>query len=93
MSKPPSGDGHASFVVFHDARGKVFHILKHVSFSGQHASDKDVEEGARALLDKIGRGRAGARSLLLKDLQLEPGKKYRVDVARGALVVSDRARS
>jgi hypothetical protein len=86
MTSPDSIDGNASFVVFHDEHGEVFHVHKHVSFSGRHAPDEDVEAGARALLDKIGRSRDGMRALLIKDLQMEPGKKYRVDVARQVLV-------
>jgi hypothetical protein len=90
MTTPPSHDEKASFVIFHDAKGKVFHVHKHVSFSGKHASDDDVEANARALLEKLGRSRAGMRSLLVKDLELDPGKQYRVDVARCKLVASTR---
>ena len=90
MKKVSTGDsgGKVSFLVFHDSRGKVFHVHKHVSFSGRHAPDDEVEAEARALLEKIGRGRADARSLLVKDLELDPDKKYRVDIVRRTLVAS-----
>jgi hypothetical protein len=81
-----TADGKASFVVFHDERGEVFHVHKHVSFNGRHARDEDVEVDARALVDKLGRGRPGMRTLLIKDLHMEPGTRYRVDVSRNVLV-------
>ena len=81
-----SGDGKASYVIFHDSTGKVFHIHKHVSFSGQHAPDDSVESNARELLISQGRGRDDFKTLLVKDLALEPGKKYHVDVARKTLI-------
>lgn len=88
MKKVLTGDGSGkvSFVIFHDSRGKIFHVHKHVSFSGGHAPNDKVEAEARALLAKIGRRRAGERSLLVKDLELDPDKKYRVDIVRGTLV-------
>jgi hypothetical protein len=88
MKKVSTGDsgGKVSFLVFHDSRGEIFHVHKHVSFSGRHAPDDEVEAEARALLEKIGRRRADARSLLVKDLELDPDKKYRVDIVRRTLV-------
>ena len=88
MKKVSTGDrgGKVSLLVFHDARGKIFHVHKHVSFSGRHAPDDRVEVEARALLEKIGRRRADTGSLLVKDLELDPDKKYRVDIVRRMLV-------
>ena len=79
-------DGKVSFLIFHDSRGEIFHVHKHVSFSGRHASDDKVETEARALLEKIGRRRVDAGCLLVKDLELDPHKKYRVDTVRRRLV-------
>ena len=85
MSTGESG-GKVSFLIFHDSRGEIFHVHKHVSFSGQHAPDDKVEAEARALLEKIGRRRSDAGCLLVKDLELDPDKKYRVDIVRRTLV-------
>ena len=81
-----SCDGKASYVIFHDSTGKVFHIHKHVSFSGQHAADDHVESNARELLVSQGRSRENFQVLLVRDLELEPEKRYRVDVAGRKLV-------
>jgi hypothetical protein len=64
----------------------MFHIHKHVSFNGQHAPDDDVESKARELLLSEGRSRENFGVLLVKDLELEPEKRYRVDVASRKLV-------
>ena len=88
-----TGDGAASFVLFHDSHGRIFHVHKHVSFAGHHAADDVVEAGARAVLEQTGRSRADVHCLVLKDLHWQPGKAYKVDVARRALVVSDRPRA
>src|ERR1051326_6809828 len=79
-------DGKVSFLIFHDSRGEIFHVHKHVSFSGRHAADEKVEAEARVLLEKIGRRHAEAGCLLVKDLELAPDKKYRVDIVRHTLV-------
>jgi hypothetical protein len=81
-------EGIESFVVFHDAKGEIVHVHKHVSFNGLRATEERVKSKANELFARSGRKTDGVQSLYLETFAFEQGKRYRVDPTTRALVGS-----
>ena len=84
----PFSEGIESFVVFHDAKGEIIHVHKHVSFSGMRATEERVKSKANELFARSGRKTEGLHSLYLEKFGFEQGKRYRVDLSNRMLVGS-----
>jgi hypothetical protein len=88
----PLQEGKEVFAVLYDETGRVLHVHKHVSFSGQKPSRDVVENKIRQLARRLGYDESKLKVLHADSLPSKPGQKLHVDVERSVLIATGTPR-